>query len=52
MNNHSYVYIPTDKLVAIIKGSCPPVTVPENTCCFGFEGDCVTCWKAWLKDGE
>lgn len=25
MNNHSYVYIPTDKLVAIIEESCPPI---------------------------
>ena len=51
MNNNSYVCIPADKLVEIIKGSCPPVTELEK-CFFTFEGDCVTCWKSWLKDGE
>lgn len=50
MNNHSYVYIPADKLVELIKTKCPP---SEHTVLSDCDHkDCVNCWKTWLKDGE
>lgn len=52
MNNHSYVYISTDKLVALIKESCPPIWFNRNDGCFGAGEDCKKCWLSWLKDGE
>lgn len=50
--NHSYVYIPVDKLVAIIKESCPPIGFTSENGCFGAGEDCKKCWLSWLKDGE
>ena len=50
--NHSYVYIPTDKLVSLIKESCPPIGFNRNDGCFGVGKDCKECWLSWLKDGD
>lgn len=52
MNNHSYVFIPADKLAALIETSCPPgmCGVPECGCYTGE--DCPQCWASWFKDGE
>lgn len=52
--NHSYVYIPADKLTELITGCCPPV---HNPLCPGnyehdIDEDCAACWKSWLMDGE
>lgn len=54
MKNNSYVYIPTDKLVAIIKYTCPPIDNDVYCGCHGepAKADCVKCWKSWLMDGE
>ena len=52
MNNHSYVYIPTDKLAAIIEESCPPIGYTRDNGCFGAAEDCIKCWKDWLKDDD
>lgn len=53
MANHSYVYIPADKLAAIIEESCPPpIVYNRDYGCFGKGEDCLKCWKDWLKDGE
>lgn len=56
MNNHSYVYIPADKLVAIIKRCCPPSVSTLHSDCLAredcFDVDCLECWKSWFKDGE
>ena len=52
MNNNSYVYIPADKLVEIIKHCCPPIGNTRYNGCSGAAGDCLKCWKEWLKDGE
>lgn len=56
MNNPSYGYIPTDKLVEIIEHCCPPETSVDqcirlaNEDCDGRT--CLECWKSWLKVGE
>ena len=50
--NHSYVYIPTDKLVALIKESCPPIGFNRNDGCFGAGEECKECWLLWLKGGD
>jgi hypothetical protein len=49
--NHSYVYIPTDKLVTIIEQLCPPIfgDVVGEQCA---DEDCKKCWLSWLKDGD
>ena len=56
MNNKSYVYIPADKLVEIIKHCCPPSTSDSHTSHLAredcFDVDCIDCWTEWLKDGE
>ena len=56
MNDHSYVYIPTDKLVEIIEHCCPPNTSVDHFERLAYEDcdgrACLECWKAWLKDGE
>lgn len=52
MDKNSYVCIPADKLVELIKTTCPPglCGVPS---CGGYTGkDCVECWCSWLKDGD
>ena len=51
MNNNSYVYIPADKLVELIKTACPPNTSTVRSRCLTDE-DCLKCWKDWLEDGE
>ena len=54
MNNNSYVYIPADKLVAIIKQCCPPGVSTLHSDCLAhdcLDVDCLECWKSWLKDG-
>ena len=51
MNNNSYVYIPADKLVEIIKHCCPPSKSDSHTSHLARK-DCLECWKSWLKDGE
>ena len=52
MNNHSYIYIPTNKLVQIMQESCPPIGYTRENGCFGAAEDCLECWKSWFKDGE
>ena len=53
MNNHSYVYIPADKLAEIMRESCPPGMRPDhNKCPIGEVNGCHKCWLSWLKDGE
>lgn len=56
MNNHSYVYILTDKLVEIIEHCCPPNKSVDNCERLAQEDcdgrSCLKCWKDWLKDGE
>lgn len=52
MNNHSYVYIPADKLVELIKTSCPPDPICGLFRRCHTRKDCLNCWKSWLKDGE
>ena len=56
MNNHSYVYIPTDKLVKIIEYCCPPNMSVDHCERLVYEDcdgrACLNCWKSWLKDGE
>lgn len=52
MNNHYYVYIPADKLAAIIEESCPPIGYTRENGCFGAAEDCLKCWKDWLKDDD
>ena len=56
MNNNSYVYIPTDKLVKIIERYCPPNKALDRCERLAYEDCdgpyCLECWKSWLKDGE
>lgn len=53
MNNPSYVYIPTDKLVTLIETSCPPVcSIMTENVCNEYGGNCNECWKSWFKDGN
>lgn len=62
MNNTSYVCIPADKLVELIKRLCPPGMSPaNNNICLDdiIHSDmgvpaknCVKCWHKWFKDGE
>ena len=53
MNNHSYVYIPVDKLVEIMQESCPPgMYSGHNKCLIGEVKGCRKCWLSWLKDGD
>lgn len=56
MNNPSYVYIPTDKLVEIIEHCCPPGTSVDQCIRLAYEDcdgrTCLECWKSWLKVGE
>lgn len=58
MNNNSYVYISSDKLVEVIEHCCPPNKSVDHcerlvhNGCFGVAEDCLKCWKDWLKDGE
>ena len=50
--NHSYVCIPAHKLAAIIEASCPPIGDIRDNGCFAPGGNCLDCWKLWLKDGD
>lgn len=53
MNNPSYVYIPMDKIMALIETDCPPVTsVMTENVCIGYGRDCKECWTAWLAECE
>lgn len=54
--NNSYVYIPMDKLAAILNHCCPPFTTVWDCSKLSREDsadeDCLQCWKDWFKDGE
>lgn len=56
LKNNSYVYIPVDKLAAIIDKGCPPFSWLEYCRQLDKEGweeaVCINCWRSWLKDGE
>lgn len=53
MSKPSYVYIPMDKIMALIETDCPPVTsVMIENVCIEYEGDCKECWKSWLTESE
>lgn len=53
MSKPSYVYIPMDKIMALIETDCPPVTsVMAENVCIEYEGDCKECWKSWLTESE
>lgn len=51
MANHSYVYIPTDKLVELIKTTCPPGARTMLRDCL-TDKECANCWREWFKEGE
>lgn len=58
MNNNSYVYISSDKLVEVIVHCCPPNKSVDHCERLAYNGrfvvaeDCLKCWTDWLKDGE
>lgn len=53
MNNNSYVYIPYDKLMALIETGCPPISrASQLNSCIGYDGNCKECWKSWLAESE
>lgn len=51
MSNNSYVCIPADKLVELIKGTCPPGSPTMLRDCL-TEKECANCWYEWFKEGN
>ena len=51
MNNNSYVCIPADKLVELIKTTCPPGARTMLRDCL-TDKECANCWYEWLKGGN
>ena len=50
-NNHSYVFIPADKLVELVKTACPPRARNMLRDCL-TDTECANCWYEWLKEGN